>query len=492
MAVNDGSFLGWPHVNHGMQLRGTQTATGAERQTIVYPRRKYTFLVEFQINPLALIANQMQTNVLQFLRNGRIYASLKTVDHPRASFGVEKRRSYNKYVNVKTKTEFTPATITFNDDNSSTIMALWKEYLAFYSHAGDIGENTAINPARTDANQFRAGNALTGQEMRSNMDIHPSVGMTLRPNTKRNFFDQIVIYDLGSEPDSINVYYFVNPIITRFDQDSLDYFDREGQAAITWELDYENYYFNVGLNAGSLRETIAGVLQFFPEADPMAVPGHARMNDQIIADGTAFPAEQADPLAPAAVVTEPRESTTDFLTESETDDEFPSTISGAQNEFRRLEDFLANPPPDATPSQIDEARTRAAAMREHIGDLFDSGAPVASASEQQAVTNTVAARPEVQEVAAPVIALGNPENETRRTTLEGQLGTRFQALDAVQRGISDIADQIAESDIAGAARDVTDSLLGRQAELTEDEVRLREQTDELIEALDSRESIRGA
>lgn len=302
MPVNDGTLNGWPFVNHGMGVRGTQTTTGPQRETIVYPRRKYTYIVEFQINPLALLADQMQTNVLQFLKNGRIYASLRSIDHPRPNFEVETLRSYNKYVKVKTKTEFEPATLTFHDDNSSIVMALFKEYMAFYSHAGSIGRGAILNPQANQANEFRLANSLVGEEMRSSMDVNPSVGMTLRPNNKRHFFDAIAIYDLGSDPDSINVYHFVHPVITSMDQEGLDYFDREGQNGITWTMEYENYYYNVGLNSSSVREVIESVLGYFPETPAPKVGGHATMNLPVHGENTNFPVDSSPRTGPAAPI----------------------------------------------------------------------------------------------------------------------------------------------------------------------------------------------
>lgn len=279
MPVNDGQFKGWPFQNYAMELRGTQVPYGARGSTIVYPRRKYTYIVEFQINPAARVGTQMQTNLNEFLQNGRIYTSLKSIDHPKVGLTTETLRSYNKYVKVPVKTEFQPAAMSFHDDNASLAIALWKEYLAFYSYAGDVGRGvlTSGNPQQNQNNAFRIGNDLVGPEVRSDMDTRPSVGITLRPNNMRHFFDSIVIYDLGSEPDSVNVYYFVNPSITNFDHEALDYFDREGQTEINMTFEYENYYFVLGQNAARFRDVIESVLGYFPFSDPPRVEGHARM-----------------------------------------------------------------------------------------------------------------------------------------------------------------------------------------------------------------------
>ena len=278
MPVNDGTY-GYPFHNFAMDLRGTQTPGDSTRSAIIYPRMKFTFLVEFAINPYALQNGVAQTDLNRFIRNGRLYTSLKSVGHPKMNFKVETLRSYNKFVKVPTTREHQPFRIVFHDDNTSMALALWKEYLAFYTHAGDVGRGQAIRnqPLTNQNNEFRAQNDLTGQEVRSDMDIHPSVGMVLRPYLKRNFFDSITIYDLGSEPDSVNVYTYVNPVVVGNDHTDLDYFDRTGLSEFTLNFEYEDMYFIVGQSNNRLRPVIESILGVPQSAQTPRVEGHSRM-----------------------------------------------------------------------------------------------------------------------------------------------------------------------------------------------------------------------
>lgn len=402
MAVNDGGFKGWPFINHAMELRGTQTPTGPERQTIVYPRRKFTYLVEFRINPLALQAEHMQTNVLQYLKNGRFYASLRSIEHPKVTFKTETLRSYNKYVKVKTATEFQPVTMTFHDDNSSLVMALWKEYMSFYSHAGDIGRGTIANPQSSQSNEFRSGNALTGEEIRSSMDLHPSVGMTLRPNSKRHFFDEIVIYDLGADPDSVNVYYFVNPVVTGMSQDGLDYFDRSGFVGVTWNLEYENYYYNVGVNSSGIREVIESVLGFAPDAPAFRVDGHAQMNAPSLSDRVSIPVDDVSKGPSATLFDNPVDIPPNISTASIQSEqllplpgdsslirtEFPNNVSDAVTLRNRLED-LVNNPSNNTPDFIRaQAEMNLTLLDDHIQNLRNQSITEQNATTQEASERT--------------------------------------------------------------------------------------------------------
>ena len=279
MAVNDGSFFGWPFVNHAMELRGTQTTTGPGRASMVLPRFKFTYLVEFQINQEALTPGVSQTDLRNQLQNGRLYATLKRIDLPKTNFKTETLRSYNKYVKVHTTTEFGQFRMQFHDDNTSMAMALWKEYLAFYRNAGDVGRGIVVSQNRSlnQNNAFRAQNDLTGTEVRTDMNIHPSVGMTLRPYYKRHFFENITIYDLGSEPDSVNVHRYVNPVITRTDLDNLDYFDRSTQREVRFTMEPENVYFAVGQNNTVLSPIILQILGIARPVPTLPVRGHVTM-----------------------------------------------------------------------------------------------------------------------------------------------------------------------------------------------------------------------
>lgn len=275
MAVNDNptSGRGWPFVNHGMEVRGTQTPRGPSRQTIVYPRTKFTFVVEMVINPRALDPNRMETNLANFLNNGRLYATIRAVDHPKPNMAFEKLRSYNKNVLLPTKMEYPPATITFHDDNSSIAAALWKEYRAFYQYEGRIGKTGSSETNLI--NEYRQSNDMVGDNVRSKMGVHPSMGMRLRESDSRHFFDSIIVYDLGADPDSVNVYSYLYPMITGLEHDPLDYEDGSGLVGMSMSFEYEGYYQLVGLNNRPFHEDIERYLGTRPITTSSSVKGHA-------------------------------------------------------------------------------------------------------------------------------------------------------------------------------------------------------------------------
>lgn len=280
MAVNDGSLVGFPFVNFAMEMRGTQTEGGQSRSSIVYPRRKFTFLVEFFVNVRALNPNRLQTDLPNYLQNGRLLATLKSIDHPKPTLKTEKFNSYNKKVILPTGTEYAPSTMTFHDDNTSIAMALWREYRSYYQGEGIIGTQGVINGQLTSPfiEEFRQGNSLIGDNVRVGMDRTPSLGMTIRPNDGRHFFDAIRLYDLGSDPDSVNVYTYLYPVITALDHDSLDYEDRSSSMGLSMTFDYEGYYHLVGLNNFAFQEVLQQQFGFSATVAAPRVQGHAIMN----------------------------------------------------------------------------------------------------------------------------------------------------------------------------------------------------------------------
>lgn len=276
MAINYG---GWPYSQHAMDMRGTRTATGNERYSIVYPRLKFTFLVEFFIATDVFMNNSTQTDLLEYWKNGRLLSTLRSIDHPQPTFNVERIRSYNKYVLLPKKVEFPSANISFHDDNTSIALGLWKEYLNYYNYSGSVGKDSVASgqPDKVMTDEFRNSNDLVGGNMRNGIDVRPSMGMKIRSNQGRNFFEAIRIYDLGSDPDSVNIYTYINPVITAMSHDSLD-FEDSSSVGVSFTFEYENYYHLVGLSNDDFNDAITGRYGGSKSSTQPRVGGHIRMD----------------------------------------------------------------------------------------------------------------------------------------------------------------------------------------------------------------------
>jgi len=278
-----GALPGFPFVNYA--------SNRISIRPMIIPRQKYTYGVQFNINPDALLNGVAITNIPRFITDGYLYTQLKRIDHPKPAFAVETLRSYNKYVKLPTKMEFPPASMTFDDDNTSITTALMKEYINFYSHSGDVGSQliTAGNTSGAgpvpppNFNKGFADNAFSNDQPnvgynhlvanaetpdpRANMNTRPSMGMRLKPNYKRHFFDSIVIYDLGIDPNSVNIYYFYKPVVTTFDHAGLDVDDRTSKVEITMNFEYENYYFIIGRNRLEVADAIESLTGVRPSEE---------------------------------------------------------------------------------------------------------------------------------------------------------------------------------------------------------------------------------
>ena len=275
VGCSNGGLAGFPFVNYGEQRYKAKNA-------LVLPRPKYTWFAEFDINQDYINSSRVSTNLKTFLQNNnnRLYLNLKRMDHPKPTMAFETLRSYNKYVKCPTKMEYPPAQMTLDDDATSTVIAMWKEYFAFYNHTGDVGFEKLLfaeNLVTADEDDAFAydkamgthgfGHLVSseGTEPRRSMDIRGSMGMRLKPNQYRHFFDRIVLYDLGTEPDSVNVYYYYRPVITAFDHTEADWYDRTGVIEANVTFEYENYYFALGIPAFQLTDVIERVTGVKPQ-----------------------------------------------------------------------------------------------------------------------------------------------------------------------------------------------------------------------------------
>lgn len=259
MPTNINVAPGWPVTNHAMGIRN-ETHRGPGRASIIHPRKKYTYVVQFDFAPGAI----RETNLQQYINSGKLYASLRSIDHPKPRLTHEKLRSYNKFVLVPTKMEYEASNMAFHDDNTSMVAALLREYRSFYQYEGQIGAENGGNPTQGLNANFRIGTRIDGLDlisaMRHNMEARPSLGMTLRGSTNRHFFESIIIYDLGSDPSSVNVYVYINPVIVSVDHDNLDYEDRTGNLGISMSFEYEGYYHLVGTSCDLVSDALGTCL----------------------------------------------------------------------------------------------------------------------------------------------------------------------------------------------------------------------------------------
>lgn len=251
------ALAGFPVINFAAQLRNIRTPAGTSaRVAMAMPRPKFTFLIEMTLNPNVALALSAVTSVYNYISNGRIYGQLKSIDYPRPRFDVETLRSYNRWRKIYKKLGYEPATITWTDDSTSMVQSLVKEYINFYHETGNIGSTNIV----ADDRQINTEVGIVGPNVRDGMSVRPSLGLKLRPQYMRHFFESITIYDLGTEPTSINVHTFNTPVILGFDHDNLDWYDGNGLINQRWQFEYESYYFATAQNVDQFADVLDKIL----------------------------------------------------------------------------------------------------------------------------------------------------------------------------------------------------------------------------------------
>ncbi len=250
------ALAGFPTQNFASSLRNLQSPSNVNvRQAMAIPRPKFTFLIEMNLNPSANFAATAQTSVFNFVDSGKIYGQLKSIDYPKPRFEVETLRSYNRYRKIYKKLEYEPARIVWTDDSTAMVQSLIKEYINFYHETGNIG-STDIS---ADDQQIDLSLGIVGANVRNGMDIRPSLGLKLRPQYMRHFFESITIYDLGTEPTSINIHTFNTPVIVNFDHDGLDWYSTD-MVNSSWTFEYESYFFTTAQNVDQFSTILDQIL----------------------------------------------------------------------------------------------------------------------------------------------------------------------------------------------------------------------------------------
>lgn len=275
MAIGD-VLEGWPFENYGVDLRNMKTSRdnpgNVARVALSIPRPKYTYFAEFILNPNHPgRVTDIEDHMVR-AGNGLIYTHLKAADRPKPTFQTDTLRSYNRQYKLQKKIEYGPFTLTFHNDSTSMVSAFIKEAIHFAHYSGSLGANrdrgSDLRRVQTENDKFMfpgSGPASlvvppeTGKTVRSEMNLRPSLGMRMQ-ECGRTFLTNIVVYDLGTEPDSVDVYVYVNPILTAVDHQPLDYYDRSGSSEVILTFEYESFYSSVGMSKNDISDFVSFIL----------------------------------------------------------------------------------------------------------------------------------------------------------------------------------------------------------------------------------------
>jgi hypothetical protein len=187
------------------------------------PKTKYLYHVVF-----TLTADARSSAVSTEQYSKQISMLVKSADLPGFSAQIETKKQYNRTKHLQTGIEYDPVAIRFHDDNKSVTSRLFEEYYRYYFRDG----NKFVNPG--DKIDFESRDLYGGRVPRYGMD-----GAPIRP-----FFDNIKIFQMSRQ--RWRCYTLINPIVEKWQHDSLDNSDAAGLMENTMNIVYEGVLYSDG------------------------------------------------------------------------------------------------------------------------------------------------------------------------------------------------------------------------------------------------------
>jgi len=192
-----------------------------EHSFVFAPKTKFLYHVVFKLKDITV--ENLAPNTKEF--DKEIGVLCKTIDLPGFKVSVDTKQQYNRKKNYQTRIDYDEVRAVFHDDNLGITTSMLREYYNFYYRDG---QQNKLNYNTRD--KYRAGVV----KLRYGLD-----------NDKTDtFFDFIRIYQI-SRKDWIS-YELINPILTGWNHDTLDYGDGSGMMENTINIAYEAVYYNNG------------------------------------------------------------------------------------------------------------------------------------------------------------------------------------------------------------------------------------------------------
>ena len=217
--------------NNNIHLKDAQHAQNFYTQSSLRfaPNVKYLYHVVFNLKKAVGVGATPNDEVARFAPNTsrllkEIAVMVKTADLPQYTASVDTKNQYNRKKNIQTRIDYSPVTITLHDDNSSVTSTMMKEYYNYYYTDG-VNSPTAYSTRNkyNSNNRFRYG---------------------LDNDKTDTFFDNIKIFQLSRQ--RWYSYTLVNPLVTSWGHDSLDYSDGAGTLENTMTINYESVFYDNG------------------------------------------------------------------------------------------------------------------------------------------------------------------------------------------------------------------------------------------------------
>jgi hypothetical protein len=187
------------------------------------PKTKYLYHVVFFLNPEA-----EGKAVTTAMYGKQISMLVKQADLPGFSAQVDTKKQYNRVKHLQTAVEYDPINIRFHDDNNSVTSMMFEEYYRYYFRDG----NKFVNPG--ESIDYNPRDLYSERVPRYGMDKPPTAP----------FFREIKIFQMSRQ--RWRAYTLINPLIDKWQHDSLDNTDTSGTMENTMSIMYEGVLYSEG------------------------------------------------------------------------------------------------------------------------------------------------------------------------------------------------------------------------------------------------------
>jgi hypothetical protein len=191
------------------------------------PKVKFLYHVIFQ--PNSEVGDAATSNTWKFQKEIGVLA--KTVDLPQYRVTVENKQQYNRKKNIQTRIDYQDVTIRFHDDATGVTRSLLEEYYKYYYQDGNSGDTVTSGGSFHPRDKYDPYDATYPNYGLNNYKISP-------------FFNFIKIYQLSRQ--QWFSYTLINPLLTQWGHDSLDYSDGAGMMENTISIAYEAVLYDNG------------------------------------------------------------------------------------------------------------------------------------------------------------------------------------------------------------------------------------------------------
>lgn len=202
-----------------------------------------------------------------FQKSREIGVLAKQIDLPGFKANIDTKQQYNRKKHIQTRIDYDEVRAVFHDDNTGITTTMLREYYNYYYRDGRNGKYN-----------YGTRDKYSDQRNRYGLDN----------DTVNSFFDHITIYQLARK--KWFSYTLVNPILSGWQHDTLDYSDGSGMMENTINISYEAVLYDRGdinatLQPGSSTVSTSQITE--PVGFTSEATGYDIVHSPLISNGSA-------------------------------------------------------------------------------------------------------------------------------------------------------------------------------------------------------------